>query len=97
MVAWMLERVTPADPIRERGYRWASYPWIRRFRRVPFSRRWALLRQALATDPHAVRRMIRFPLAVKLKREFRRAREFFESARRRTFSSAARLNHKGKE
>src|SRR5439155_6058109 len=56
MVAWMLERVTPTEGIRERAYAMASFSWIPVVlnRRIPLRRRWGLLRDALATDPNAM-------------------------------------------
>jgi len=82
MVAWMLERVTPTEAIRERAYAMASLSWIPAVlnRHISLRRRWGLLRDALATDPKAMRRLIRQALvAIRLKvaLEFRLLRQRF--------------------
>jgi hypothetical protein len=84
MVSWMLERVTPTDLIVEKAYSQASISWIPPVlnRRVPFRVRWRLLRNAMAIDPHAVRRLVRPALAMvrlKLVKEFRLVRQRFVS------------------
>src|SRR5205814_1404751 len=90
MVAWMSGQVTPTESILERGYDWASHSWIPAVLswRVPLRRRWELLRNAVAKDPHALRRLIRRPwivtIQLKLAREFRRARDLSERVRRGT-------------
>jgi glycosyltransferase involved in cell wall biosynthesis len=84
MVRWMMERVTPPEAIVEKAYLWASKMWAPPVlnRRLPFSVRWALLRDAMATDPHALRRLIRPALGMvrwKLTKELRILRQRFAS------------------
>ena len=76
MVRWMLERVTPTEAVVEEAYEFAAAMWVYPVlnRRVPFPIRWGLLRDALANDSHALRRMMRGMLTVlglKAKKEFR--------------------------
>ena len=83
MVRWMLERVTPTQAILDKAYFSAALLWVPPVlnRRVPFGVRRALLRDAIATDPHAMRRLIRPALAmVRLKavKEFRLLRQRLE-------------------
>jgi glycosyltransferase involved in cell wall biosynthesis len=83
-VRWMLQRVTPTETTLERTYFWISTHWIPAVlsRRVPFGRRWKLLRDAVAIDPHAMRRLIRPAMAavrLKVVKELRLARQRFES------------------
>jgi glycosyltransferase involved in cell wall biosynthesis len=84
MVPWLLERVTPTEATLGMAYSSASYSWIAAVLnwRVPLRRRWAILKSAMAIDPHALRRLIRRPWVVKvqlkLAREFRRARKLVQ-------------------
>ena len=82
MVRWMLERVSPTKSVVEKAYSDASISWIPPVlnRRVPFGVRWSLLRRAMATDPQALRRLIRPVLAtvrLKVAKEFRLLRQRF--------------------
>jgi glycosyltransferase involved in cell wall biosynthesis len=84
MVRWMLDRVTPTETLLEKAYLSASISWIPAVlnRRIPFGLRWALLRNARAIDPHAMRRLVRPVLTsirLKLAKEFRLVRQRFES------------------
>jgi hypothetical protein len=79
MVRWMLERVTPSEPVLQKAYTWAALLWVYPVlnRRIPFHMRWALLKEAMATDPHALRRLAGPALAsvrLKLDKEFRSLR-----------------------
>jgi glycosyltransferase involved in cell wall biosynthesis len=83
MVNWMLGRVTPSEAIRKRAYEMASCSWKPAVssRRVPLRRRWTLLKEAIATDPFAVRRLlapILTPVRLKVAKEFRLLRQRFE-------------------
>jgi len=83
MVRWMLKRVTPTESIREKAYVMAGYSWIPALlsRRVGLRDRLKLLRDALRTDPHAIRRLVRPVLvAVRMKvaLEWRALRERIE-------------------
>jgi glycosyltransferase involved in cell wall biosynthesis len=84
MVRWMIGRVTPTKAILEKAYFVAAFSWIPAVlsRRVPLRHRWTLLREAIATDPHALRRLVRPVLVaarMKLALEFRLLRERFEN------------------
>src|SRR5215469_7943906 len=59
MVRWMLERVTPTPSIVEKAFSMASYFWIPLVlnRSIPFDHRLAVLSDARAIDPHALRRL----------------------------------------
>jgi hypothetical protein len=79
----MLGRVTPSKAILEKAYFVAAFSWIPAVlsRRVPLRHRWKLLREAIATDPHALRRLVRPVLVaarMKLALEFRLLRDRFE-------------------
>jgi glycosyltransferase involved in cell wall biosynthesis len=83
MVRWMLGRVTPTEAVVEKAYAFAAAMWVYPVlnRRVPFPVRWGLLRDAIANDPHALRRMVQGILTVvglKAKKEFRLLRQRFE-------------------
>jgi glycosyltransferase involved in cell wall biosynthesis len=83
MVRWMLKRVKPPEAVMERAYFLASIQWIPAVlsRRVPLRRRLRLLWDAVAIDPHAVRKLVRPTLAavrLKLAKEFRLIRQRFE-------------------
>jgi glycosyltransferase involved in cell wall biosynthesis len=83
MVRWISERVSPPAPVLARAYYWASLLWVPPVlnRRIPFGTRWAVLREAMATDPHALRRLIRPALnsvPLKLAKEFRVLRRLLE-------------------
>jgi glycosyltransferase involved in cell wall biosynthesis len=84
MVRWILERVSPPTAILDRAYYWASLLWVPPVlnRRLPFHTRWQLLKEAMATDPHALRRLFRPALTsvpLKLAKEWRLLRQRFES------------------
>ena len=84
VIRWILHRVTPTQAI------WAgirihtSQYWVPAVlsRRIPLARRRAILRDAMAIDPHALRRLVRPALVavrMKLALEFRLLRQRFES------------------
>ena len=82
MLAWMLEQVTPTEAILEKAYLWASYLWVPAVFswRVPLRLRWVLLRHAMATDPHAIERLLApivAPVRLKLAKHWRVARRKF--------------------
>jgi glycosyltransferase involved in cell wall biosynthesis len=84
MVRWMTERVAPPEGTLEKAYIWASKLWTTPVLNphVPFSVRRDLLRDAMATDPHALRRLIRPALGMvrwKLRKELLRLRQRFKS------------------
>jgi glycosyltransferase involved in cell wall biosynthesis len=83
MVRWMIERVNPPKAVVEKACACAGAIWIYAVlnRRIPFRLRWAILRRAMATDAHALRRLIRpamTSLRLKLAKEFRLMRQRFE-------------------
>jgi glycosyltransferase involved in cell wall biosynthesis len=83
MLRWMLERVTPTEAVLKRAYAWTAPTWVFPVlgRGVSFSVRWALVREAMAIDPHALRRLIQGMLTMvrlKTKKEFRLLRDRFE-------------------
>jgi glycosyltransferase involved in cell wall biosynthesis len=83
MVRWMLERFTPSEAVIKRAYTWAAAMWVDPVvnRHIPFRVRWELLKEAMANDPHALRRVFRGMLTVirlKTKKEFRLLRQRFE-------------------
>ena len=83
MVRWMRERVAPSQDIIQHAYQRAAISWIPPVlnRRVPVAVRWGLLKEAMATDPHALRRLVRPILTmVRLKaaKEFRGMRQRIE-------------------
>lgn len=80
MVRWMLERVSPTSPVVEKAYAFAAAMWVYPILnwRVPFRVRWELLRNAIANDPHALRRLLHGVLTVvrlKAKKELRMLRQ----------------------
>ena len=84
MIRWTLERVDPPEAILEKAYFWASNLWIPPIlnRRVPLGVRFSLLKNAIATDPHAMRRLIPHVLAsvrLKVAKEWRLVRRRFAS------------------
>ena len=58
---WMLQKVTPDGPTLTKVRDDLSHLWIpaARSSRTPFNRRWAILRDAMAIDPRALRRLAR--------------------------------------
>jgi|SRR5712664_352637 len=83
MVRWMLERVAPTEAVIEKAYAFAAAMWVDPVlnRHIPFRVRWELLKEAMANDPHALRRVFRGMLTVirlKTKKEFRLLRQRFE-------------------
>lgn len=83
MVRWMLERVRPSRAVVRRAYSWAAAMWVDPVlnHRIPFRVRWELLKEAMASDPYAVFRLIRGMLIIlrlKMRKELRVLRERFE-------------------
>jgi glycosyltransferase involved in cell wall biosynthesis len=80
IVRWVQEQVRPTQAAVEQAYFWTSLLWTPAVlsRRIPFRVRWSLLRDAVATDPHALRRLARPALAsvrLKLAKEWRLVRQ----------------------
>ena len=80
----ILDRVTPTKDDWQKIWRVSATYWVPAMisRRVPLSVKRAILRDARAIDPHAMRRLIRPALTsvrVKLAKEFRLARQRFEN------------------
>jgi glycosyltransferase involved in cell wall biosynthesis len=89
MLRWMLERVTPTGPVLNRTYAWAAPTWVEPLfsRRLPFRARWGLLRDAVATDPHALRRVVEEILTrvrLKTRKELGLFRRRFQGTRKST-------------
>jgi glycosyltransferase involved in cell wall biosynthesis len=83
IVRWMLERVAPPEAVKEKILRSTPDYWIPAVLtlRVPFATRASILRDAMAIDPHALRRLVRPALTavrMKLALEFRSLRQRFE-------------------
>ena len=83
MVRWMLERVTPTEAVVEKAYTFAAAMWVYSVlnRHIPCPVRWRLLRDAIAYDPHALRRLVQGMLIMvrlKTRKELRLLRERLE-------------------
>ena len=73
VVRWILDRVKPTEVVLQKARLQAAYFWIPTVlgRRAPLGRRLEILRNAMAIDPHAIRKPVRRALG-KLWREFLR-------------------------
>jgi glycosyltransferase involved in cell wall biosynthesis len=82
VVRWILDRVKPTEVVLQKARLQAAYYWIPTVlgRRAPLGRRLEILRNAMAIDPHAMRKPVRRALA-KLRREFLRHWRGIRSAR----------------
>lgn len=81
-VRWMFDRMAPRPEVRRGALPLAAFYWIPAVlsRRVPLRRRWSILRDAMAIDPHALRKLIRPAVKVvplKIAKEWRLARQRF--------------------
>jgi glycosyltransferase involved in cell wall biosynthesis len=60
VIRWILDQITISDSVLEKSRNAHSRLWIPPVLngQVPLERRWAILRGAMATDPHALRRLM---------------------------------------
>jgi hypothetical protein len=91
VIRWILQRVTPTEATRKKlcdelFHLW--YPTVLT-NRIPFSRRWAILRDAKAIDRHALRKLVR-PALVALRMTLSRR---YHSLRVRSSKSSAEEMH----
>ena len=65
VIRWILQRVTPSEAARRKLCEDVSSLWAPAVltRRIPLSRRWAILENARAIDRHALRKLVRPALA----------------------------------
>jgi glycosyltransferase involved in cell wall biosynthesis len=82
VIRWILDRVKPTPTVSNSMREFTSSYWVPAVlnRRVPLDRRRAILRAAMAIDPHALRRLIRPGLAsvrLKIGLELRHLRQRF--------------------
>jgi len=84
VIRWILSRVTPTQAVWE-TLRWGAgtyWPWAVVSPHVSFAMKRAILRDARAIDPHAMRRVARTAIAsmrLKLLKEFRLVWKRFEA------------------
>jgi hypothetical protein len=59
VIGWILKRITPDEAVMARVRDDLAYLWIPAVlnRRIPASRRWAILKDAVVIDQHALRRL----------------------------------------
>ena len=79
VIHWILQRVTPTEATRKKVCDDLFQVWHPRVltNRIPFSRRWAILRDAKAIDRHALRKLVRpalVALRVTISRRYRSVR-----------------------
>jgi glycosyltransferase involved in cell wall biosynthesis len=89
MLRWMLERVTPTEAVLNRTYTWSAPTWVEPLfsRRLTLRARWGLLRDAVATDPHALRRVgeeILTRVRLKTRKELGLFRRRFQGTQKRS-------------
>jgi len=82
VIRWILDRVTPTEPVREDLCAMAAFYWVPALLslRVPLSVKRAILKDVTAIDPHAMANLVHHALVLvrlMLSKELRSARQLF--------------------